>query len=383
LRKFWLNLHLFIALTVGFIFVILGVTGSCNVFYSEFREWQLPMVRSLDHGRPLSLDRILQIVQDRHPQRIGRWILLLPGYGSDYLWVNYLKPEETQNEFFGPLEILVDPYSGKIADQRFRGRSLPGMIYELHADLLLGPVNAELGEVGFETVCWLGLVFFISCLSGLYLWRPRWGKMRQALTVKFPASSQRLCYDLHKVAGVYGAIFLIIIAFSGFSFAHRDKLKPFINFFSFVRDGHLQEPKLKSKPVPGIKPISIVEAVMVADSVFPGAELRMVKTPGGPEGVYMIAKRQAGEANRKRPSSKVWIDQYSGRILALQNPKDFTAGETFLNLLWPLHDGQALGRLGQIVWCVIGFMPLVLYVTGILRWLQKRRAKNKYSIYNY
>jgi uncharacterized iron-regulated membrane protein len=89
----------------------------------------------------------------------------------------------------------------------------------------------------------------------------------------------------------------------------------------------------------------------------------------------MVAKKQAGEANSRAPRSKVWIDQYSGRVLAIQNPSEFTAGGTLFNLMWPLHDGQVLGLPGRILWCIVGFAPLVLYVTGILRWLQKRRAK--------
>jgi uncharacterized iron-regulated membrane protein len=32
-RGFWLTVHLYIALTIGFVFVILGLTGACNVFY--------------------------------------------------------------------------------------------------------------------------------------------------------------------------------------------------------------------------------------------------------------------------------------------------------------------------------------------------------------
>lgn len=34
-RKLWLNIHLYMALTVGFFFALLGVTGSFNVFYLE------------------------------------------------------------------------------------------------------------------------------------------------------------------------------------------------------------------------------------------------------------------------------------------------------------------------------------------------------------
>jgi uncharacterized iron-regulated membrane protein len=44
LRHFWLNVHLIIALVVGFIFVILGLTSSFNVFYFELEELDLPAV---------------------------------------------------------------------------------------------------------------------------------------------------------------------------------------------------------------------------------------------------------------------------------------------------------------------------------------------------
>lgn len=57
-----------------------------------------------------------------------------------------------------------------------------------------------------------------------------------------------------------------------------------------------------------------------------------------------------------------------------RDPNRFTAGETFLNLMWPLHNGDALRLPGRILVCITGFVPLVLYVTGIIRWLQKRRA---------
>jgi uncharacterized iron-regulated membrane protein len=46
IRKFWLDVHLTLALTIGFFFVILGVTGSFNVFNHELEELGLPQVRN-------------------------------------------------------------------------------------------------------------------------------------------------------------------------------------------------------------------------------------------------------------------------------------------------------------------------------------------------
>lgn len=381
IRKFWLNLHLSIALTVGFEFVILGLSGSCNVFYYELNELFLPSVSIANQSQLRSLDDIIQTVKTAHPQRTGGWSMVLPGYQSDYVWVNYPKPEETKDELYGPLEVLVDPYSGEIVTEHFWGRTVFSLIYEVHAALVTGKISAELGKIGFKVVCFFGVFLFVSCLSGLYLWWPRGGKFNNALTIKAHASPQRFYYDLHKITGFYSSAVLLIIAFTGcFAFGYKDYIKPVVNYFSSVKADHLKNPTLKSTIPDSAQPIPIAHAVAIADQVFPGAELRGIDTPNGKEGVYMIAKRQAGEAYRQRPRSKVWIDQYSGKVLAVQDPGKFTAGETFLNVLWSLHDGEVLGLPSRILWCIVGFAPLGLYMTGILRWLQKRKAKRSVKL---
>ncbi len=55
-RGFWLTVHLYIALTIGFVFVILGLTGSFYVFYFELEELGLPQAgyaaRTLEPDAP-------------------------------------------------------------------------------------------------------------------------------------------------------------------------------------------------------------------------------------------------------------------------------------------------------------------------------------------
>ena len=376
LRKFWLNLHLLLALSVGFVFVILGLSGSCNIFYYELNELWSPIVEQ-GNQVPRSLDDVIQTVKAANPQRTGSWAIVLPGYLSNYLWIDYPKPDETKDELFAPLEILVNPYTGEIIEQHFWGKTILSLIYELHADFMMGKIGKEAGEIAFKVVCFFGVFLFISCLSGLYLWWPRTGNFKKALSIKPHASRERYYFDLHKTTGFYSSVLLLILAFTGFAFSYKDYITPLVSVFSPIKKDHLKNPSVKSEVLDSVTPISIAKAVAIADLVFPGAQLRGLNTPDGKEGVYMVAKRQVGEANRKRPRSKVWIDQYSGKVLAVQDPNQFTAGETFMNILWPLHDGQILGLPGRILWCLVGFAPLILYVTGILRWLQKRRAAKK------
>jgi uncharacterized iron-regulated membrane protein len=232
--------------------------------------------------------------------------------------------------------------------------------------------------LGVKAVSFVGVFLFLSTATGLYLWWPRQGKFRQALSFKRGASTIRFNFDLHKTLGFYSALLLLILAFTGFSFGYKDYIKPVLTSFSTVEAEHFQDPAgLKSTVIPGAEPIAISLALAIADRIFPDAELRWLATPDGPEGVDAIEKRQPGEANRRRPRSKVWIDQYSGQVLAVEDPGQFSFGETFLNLMWPLHNGEVLGLLGRILWCLAGFAPLVLYITGLRHWLAKRRASRQ------
>lgn len=376
LRSFWLNAHLYIALTVGFVFVMLGLTGACNVFYSALEESGLPEVYKEANAQPLKPDQVMQLVKAAHPQKNGRWTMFLPGYDRDYIWVVYPKPEETAGQLFAPLRVLVDPYTGKIVAEHFWGRTLWSLIYEVHASFLTGKLGQEIGKIGFKTVSFLGLFLIISVLTGLYLGWPKQGKFRQALAIKRKASPQRFYFDLHRSIGFYSAIILLIIAFTGFVFGYKDNIKPLIAGFSDVKTEHFKDPAdIKSTVIADARPISIEQAVTIADRVFPDAKLRWLATPDGKEGVYAIEKRQSGEANRRRPRSKVWIDQYSGNVLAVEDPNRFTVGETFFNLMWPLHNGEAFGFTGRILWSICGFVPLILYISGLIRWLQKRHAQ--------
>lgn len=378
LRKLWLDVHLYLALAVGFLFVLLGLSGSINVFYLEMDGLLNPKLRiEQTQGPYRPLDEIMASVRRAHASRAGSWMLFMPRSGQPTLRAVYPKPEESAGKLFAPLMVDVDPYTGEILSSRFWGDTLTTIIYELHASLLLGKFGAaEAGKIGFKIVGFLGVFLFVSVATGLYLWWPRGGKWRQAFTIKRGASAVRLNYDLHKTFGIYAAVVLLVLAFTGFSFAYRDWVRPAVAWFSPVSaEPFKNPPELKSTPLPGAESISVDRAVEVADRVFPGAELRWVATPDGPEGYYAVEKRQDGEANIRRPRSKVWVDQYSGEILKVEDPNAFTAGETFLNLLWPLHNGEALGLAGRILVCATGFVPLVLYVTGLIHWLKKRRAR--------
>ncbi|EDZ65993.1 PepSY-associated TM helix family [Nitrosococcus oceani AFC27] len=377
-HSLWRKVHLYLALTVGFFFVLLGLTGSVNVFHWELEELSLPALETRESPKAgLPLNAVMANLHQAHPQRQGRWLLFMPGYEREYVWAIYPHPEETRDVFFAPLRVQLDPGSGKLVAEHFWGETLGTLIYSLHASLLTGIIwDRDMGLIGFQTVTFLGLFLLISAAIGLYLWWPRTGTFLKAMRFQRQGRVTRTHFELHRLVGFYGSVILLVLAFTGFSFGYYDYLKPLVAAFSPVEAKHFKDPEgLKSTPVPGTQPITIEQAVAIANQVFPNAELRWLATPEGPEGVYAIEKRQPGEANQRRPRSKVWVEQYSGEVLAVEDPNKFTAGETFFNLMWPLHNGQAFGFPGRLLWCLVGFVPLTLYITGLTLWLRKRRVR--------
>jgi uncharacterized iron-regulated membrane protein len=112
----------------------------------------------------------------------------------------------------------------------------------------------------------------------------------------------------------------------------------------------------------------------IVDRSVPDGELTMMELPEMDDDVYVVGKRAPDEVNFADAQRKLVVDQYSGKILYIQDPHRFTAGEKFLEWQYPLHCGEAFGNTGRALIMVLGLVPLTLYVTGFLRWRQKQRA---------
>ena len=363
LRKLTLTLHRCLALAFGLFFVLMGLTGSCNVFYKELDTWLHPALHvSPAAAPPQSLDVILAVVQETYPHEVGSWHVELPHHPTQPITVWHYEPQEKSGEFFAALMVSVHPYTADILWSRFWGDTWLTWIYDLHWTLMLG-------ELGHHLVGILGLVLLLALGSGLFLWWPSWGKMTAAFRIKKDASASRQRYDRHRVTGLYTLLFLGIMGVSGFYLVYPAHLNPVDNLWTrHAPDAasYTSTPLLQSSPLP------LTQAVTIAQRQFPQANIRWLSTPADATGVYAIQLQQPGDRNATYPGTFVWIDQYSGAILGLQDSTQFTLGKHFLHLQYPLHNGELLGRPGRLFIFILGFIPLTLYVTGILIWWKRR-----------
>ena len=237
-----------------------------------------------------------------------------------------------------------------------------------HWTLLLGFNNAYiLGS--------LAILVFFSILVGLYLWLPLNGDWRLGLKIKWGASARKSC--LRRASKRRHLLRRILVGHVIHWNSHDLQAGDAVGDDLVFSGASLELDFGKSTPLPGQSPIGVDAAVAVADKIFPDGRLHWILLPSAPSGVYVVGKQSDDEPNRTKTSRNVSVDQYSGKVLYVQDRNGFTAGEKFLEWLFPLHSGEAFGAVGRSIVLFIGLTPLALYVTGFLRWRQKRRARRR------
>jgi uncharacterized iron-regulated membrane protein len=378
LRRVFLRIHQIIGLFAGALFVLIGLSGGVLAFREDIDEALNAAIMRVETPAQASLkplDAILAAAVAAMPPDAKLERLTLPRHARAAASVTYMvDSDDLESDFY---EIFVDPYTSQVKGRRLllhgdRTFSQPfiAILLAFHSALLLGANNAYL--VGF-----LGILMCFSVLVGLYLWTPANGQWRLGLRVKWGASRERVVYDLHRSIGIYGAAILLVMLLSGVAMIFKPATRSVTTLFSAVRP----DPDFgKSKRVPNGAPIGVDAAVAAANRVFPDGRIHWILLPSTPTGVYVVGKQSDSEPNRTKTYRNVGVDQYTGQVLQVQDRRAFTAGERFLEWLFPLHSGEAFGAIGRPLTLLFGLIPLGLYVTGFLRWRQRRRGRRALTV---
>jgi uncharacterized iron-regulated membrane protein len=362
-RAIWLKVHLYIALSAGFFFALMGLTGSLSVYREELDTLLNPqLVIEQPAGKRQSLDKIMAAVQAAQPNRYGSWTLEMPRSPHGMITAWYDKPRETFFEFHAPLMVSVNPYTAEIVSSRFWGQTVTTWLLDLHSQL-------RYDRFGWNTVGVLGFLLMISTCTGVYLWWPGFRGIWAALAICHNAGMMRLVFDLHRLIGLLSASILLLLAFTGINLSYPSILETLVGS-SGMEHGETGR-TIISTATPNNHPVGLESAEFVARGPFPRAELRRVTTPTGDSGIYRINLRQGSEINQRHPYTTVWVDRWSGQIKEVRNPSNFTQGENFTAWIWPLHTGEAVGGTGRFLWFLAGMGLFFLYVTGLLHWLYR------------
>jgi len=354
MRDVWTQIHLWLGVTLGMVGAFIGLSGSALVYDDAIDGWVNPQRHAVSSaGVELSFSEYTQrgqealaagarIIALRLPDRYEGPIVALARSGNGT----------------APLQrVYLDPPTGRVLDASV-GRDPLVWLHNFHESLTLREYN------GREIVGAVGIAMLTSSLSGVYLWWPVGGLRRSAFAFRRGLALHR---NLHYTIGVWGALVVATLSFTGIFLAYPDVGRAAVGTIVSVSPS---QRIVRSTSSSG-NPIGADEAGAVALTRYPGARVIGVGLPTGPGGVYRISVREAGD-RASRSGTVVFVDPRSSAILFRLDRSTRAPGDTFL--LWDriLHEGGAFGAAGRFVTFLGGLMPTFLVATGIIMWMRKR-----------
>ena len=359
LRRAVRKVHLWLGLSFGALFVLLGLTGSILVFYPEIDALLHSEIRAEigteGIGEP-DWDRALATVRQAYPDKQGPWRFEATGRPGA-IPARYYDPPERAGKAFAPMMVWISPDSETVLRRDYWGEYAVTFIYDLHYRLLLE-------ETGGKLLGWSGFALLALLLSGLWAWWPR-GSWTKALRFKPGTNPQRSLRDWHKLAGLSVLAFLLMLVVTGVMLELPEESDAALDAVGLAVDrSPVVGPELSdiSEQVP------VSQAVMAARLALPKARLAWIETPPAEGGLYRMRMQVAGDPSYRFPHSYVWVASASGMVVSVLDARNASAGTTVNSWLHPLHEGSAGDLAGRVIVCLSGLVPLALFVTGFLRW---------------
>ena len=355
LRRFLFRVHLWTGLLLGLVFAVVSFTGSLLVFKPELERWVVSPLTQVIPGTGGQRVPIDQLVETLRRER--------PAYNITNLYV-YRAPELAwnfrANDAAGfRVQVYFDPYTGRLlGEDPFRGHWLD-WIYDLHERLLAGRAGLTANGI-------FGWLLALASLSGLVVWWPGVRHWRLGLRYHARAGWKGQNYDLHKLAGFFSAALLVLVAVTGAYYAFPDAYRRAVAALTGT-PAAVATPKSRVLPQ---RLASVEQIYQRALAAMPEAEPQILFFPQRADGIYSLRLRLPGDWVRTG-NQHVYLDAYTGEVIRPDYYSQRPLGARVIGANGPLHFGTFWGNLTRVVWVVLGLVPLLLWVTGLLMYVNR------------
>ena len=119
--------------------------------------------------------------------------------------------------------------------------------------------------------------------------------------------------------------------------------------------------------------MSLPAVMDAARAARPDATWRILTLPQKPKDPFLITYQLPGEYGRtgnNQISLKANTDG-TARVTAVSELRQSSPMKRFLTELMQIHYGEFGGMATRLLWCATGFMPAVLFFSGLLMWRRR------------
>lgn len=357
MRRYWLLLHRWVALSLGVPLAVVALLGSSLVVLKPLDRWMNAELFNVSAGSvaPDLLERTRRQLRAE--------------FGSEASFV--LRPPRQAGESLratvrGPWEgfIYLDPRDGHELGRRGLREGPFNFVFELHSSLLMN-------ETGKPLLAVLALTYLVLLVGGLVLWWPK--RWRQAFALALNRGLSRGLFDMHRTGGAVLGLLIAVPVATGAYMAWKPLPQ---TLTSLSGQAPLAPPKVKAVD-PAVPPAPLDALVATASARFGGAPASYVALPAGTAKPVRVRLMLADDPHPNGLTS-VWLHPQTGTVLRADRWNELDPGARANSVMYPLHTGELGGLALETVNALLGLALAALGGSGLwLWWLRRRQVRSQ------
>jgi uncharacterized iron-regulated membrane protein len=388
MRPILVLLHRWFGLFAAIFLFVSGLTGALISWDHELDEWLNPhLFHARATGTSLPALELAARLEAADPRLRVRFMPLEvePGHTLGVTVEARIDSGTGQPYQLGFNQVAIDPVNGEILGRREWGKvsldreNLLPFLYKLHYSMHIPDIS--LIPVGTLFMGIVAIVWVIDSLLALWISFPSRKAWLQSFAFRWQAGGYRLTFDLHRSGGVWLFLLVLTLAITSVSMNLKEQvMRPVVGWFAELTPS----PFATRVPVavdqvkePNIGRADIIE-IARAD-----ARQRGVTAPAGgifyasPFNVYAVGFFEPDNSHGDGSLGNPWLyfDATTSTPLGGEIPGQGSAGDIFLQAMFPLHSGRIAGLPGRILVSLMGLAIATLSVTGMVIWARKRKAR--------
>ena len=361
LTKLSFELHSYLGLIFGILYLFFGISGAILVFKKEIEYCTKPVYHCCSPTKKqVSVDEMYRKLAIHYKDSRQIMLNTFPRNNCDsyeFMIFNY-QDNVADNYLYC---CMIDPYTGKIVKESdYVSFKAPFFrwLYSAHYSLLMDKPGRLITAV-------VALAFILNLITGVIIYRK---KIWNVITFK-EKFNKKSTYtknsSYHRIIGTWSLILNFLIFFTGF----------WMNKSLFLPS----EWDITSKKEQNyIAPTNIDAVISMADSIENFRPIAVKIAMDSPKDIIV-----SGEfSDTTNPlyfgkGSDVYFDSEMGKLQKIVRIEDKPFSDRFYWAMKQLHRGDYDNIFVKLLYVFVGLSPAVLSITGFVLWKRKQKTKKK------
>jgi uncharacterized iron-regulated membrane protein len=322
----------------------MSITGSILVFTEEMEvAADAPFKKIENPAGNFSYDASLEMIRQKYPEYEIR---LYDHPGINETLVYELRKKDNSKKIF------TDPVKGNVIHTMQNSDS------QLHRRLLIFHYTLFSGTPGKIFVVFIGLLFLISVITGIVIYRKAiWKTIVFEKRIQYK-SRGAFNSSLHRSIGVWSLLFNLLIIVTGLALSIQIALAA------------IKAPAAKIAKTEN-RIVSLDTIVQKVKATNPGFEIHLIRLRPHSNAVQLSGRYKKDPSVYGNYASYFIVGGTSQKVEKTQIMGSLPLTKKMLLMAAPVHFGNFGGIFLKILYCFLGLMPGILSITGFLVW--KRR----------